>query len=106
MRFLGLDLPPLMLLMLLAFLWLILLVLLVWSWLRPRRPLEPPPIAREPERASERLERDTRVQLPRPHTVREVRPEPKPAPPPDTERTRDDPFDSYRPNGRRDDFDF
>lgn len=103
MRFLGLNLPPLTLIMLLAFLWLILLVVLLWSWLRPPRPLESP----TPERDTRRqLESDAPIQLPRPQFVREVKPTPKPVIKLEGEHATDDPFDSYRPNSRRDDFDF
>ncbi len=103
MRFLGLNLPPLTLILLLAFLWFLLLVLLLWSWLRPRAPLEP---QREELQKSRRSEPESSVILPRPQVVREVKPEPRSATEPDDARPDTNPFDSYRPNSRRDDFDF
>ena len=149
MRFLGLDLPPLTLIMLLAFLWLLLLVLLLWGWLRPRSALEPLESLHQPAQQPRRQSvqpghaaSDTTydspydtVSLPRPQVVREIRTEP---PAPETRATGtqptgprateprakaklgvkpetkpgsnseqpDDPFDSYKPNSRNDDFDF
>lgn len=113
-----LDLPPLTLILLLAFLWLILLVLLLWSWLRPRRTSETSlsktgspqtglPETSSPEIYSQsgrdnsrrtRTDRDDFVdepRLPRPQIVRETTP-----------KAQDDAFENFNPKKRNDDFDF
>lgn len=102
MRFLTL--PPLVVLLLLVFLWLILLVLLLWFALRPRR-LEA--TGRTPKITSETRRKpvlpEDEAPLPARRTV-VVRQSPATSP---KDEARDDAFDSYnRPAERRDDFDF
>lgn len=97
MRIFALTLPPLTLILLLAFLWFVLLALLLGIWLRPRRPEEPLPKreVRRQKPAPEELEDDFPAQLPRPQLVRE-----KPS------SKGEDAFADFDPKARRDDFDF
>lgn len=105
--FFNLSLPPLVVLLLLAFLWLVLLVLLLWFAFRPRRS---PDEAEEPEtRPQSKPKRDgleatlktdpPRTRSPQPRTtVRAVS---------STELDPDDEFDDFnRPGNRRDDLGF
>lgn len=111
MRF-SLSLPPLAVLLLLAFLWLILAVLVFWFVFRPRRgAAEPEQEERKPRSGGRQSNATTVVKpgsptrtstspgQPRAPTVRAVTP-PKDDP-------ESDAFDEFnRPGQRRDDFDF
>lgn len=109
------SLPPLVALLLLAFLWFILLVLLLWFALSPRRSPDVPRRARRP--ADHRSRRDTvrdeagaeeadRRAARTPRVVRDpaAQPATQPAAQPSTQ---EDAFDAYaKPAHRRDEFDF
>lgn len=100
------SLPPLVALLLLAFLWFILLVLLLWFALSPRRSPDVPRRAGRP--ADPRSRRDAagdeaadRRAARTPRVVRD------PAAQPATKPTQEDAFDAYaKPAHRRDEFDF
>lgn len=101
MRFLTL--PPLVVLLLLVFLWFILLVLLLWFALRPRRNTHrktretPLKVQKKTSPSKENSPAPTR----RPVVVHQL--PPKAA----KDEARDDAFDGYtHPANRRDDFDF
>lgn len=102
MRLLNPSLPPLVVLLLLVFLWFILLALTLWFALRPRRALEPH-IDPQRERRQPRTEKDTPphpVRVVRAQSVREVPAEKG------TNEGQDNAFDDFRTGNRRDDFDF
>ena len=113
----SLSLPPLVVLLLLAFLWLVLLVLLLWFAFRPRRrPDELEKVVKpRPKASRDGLEATPKAIPPRarspqpspPRTsVRAVSPG-TPNPKPDPETDPHDDFDDFnRPGNRRDDFDF
>ena len=111
--FSNLSLPPLVVLLLLAFLWLVLLVLLLWFAFRsPRGPDEPEEVI-SPRAKSKRdgLEATFKASSPKTRS-------PQPSPPrttvravspnePEAETDPHDEFDDFnRPGNRRDDFDF
>lgn len=100
-----LTLPPLVLLLLLVFLWFILLVLLLWFALRPRRDTPRDTGARETRvRVQKKMgpsTDDPPTPARRPVVVRQTPSKSS------EEGARDDAFDGYnRPANRRDDFDF
>ena len=99
MRFSNLTLPPLVVILLLVFLWVILLVLLLWAALRPRRTPDPQETPLESPQEDNIPRRPVRVV--RPQVVREVRSGNT------GEGAHDDAFDDFmNPGNRRDDFDF
>lgn len=100
-----LTLPPLVVLLLLVFLWFILLVLLLWFALRPRRytPRETGPRETQVKVQKKRKfsKDDPEIPARRPVVVRRVPSKSS------EDEARDDAFDGYnRPANRRDDFDF
>ncbi len=103
MRLLNPSLPPLVIILLLVFLWFILLALTLWFALRPRRA---PESRTDPqrERRQPRAEKDTPprpVRVVRAQSVREVPAEKG------TNEAQDNAFDDFmKPGNRRDDFDF
>ena len=99
-----LTLPPLVVLLLLVFLWFILLVLLLWFALRPRQDAPRETGSRETQVRVQKPsspKNDPEIPARRPVVVRQASPKaPK-------DEARDDAFDGYnRPANRRDDFDF
>lgn len=111
MRFLSL--PPLVVILLLAFLWLILLALTLWFAFRPRRTPETQRDRPRKDLTPRDADAPTPPVRPQVQVVRESRTEqtrakqPQATPPQLKDPDQDDAFDSFRKrNGRRDDFDF
>ena len=111
MRFLSL--PPLVVILLLVFLWLILLTLTLWFAFRPRR--TPETQHDRPRKGLTARDKDVPAPPVRPQVqvVRQPRTEqpqakqPQATPSQLKDTDQDDAFDSFRRrNGRRDDFDF
>ncbi len=110
----NLSLPPLVVLLLLAFLWLVLLVLLLWFAFKPRRDsgeFEEPETRPRSQPRRDGLEatpkpRQPKVRSSQPVSTRTtVRAVSKTKP--DTEADLQNDFDDFnRPGNRRDDFDF
>jgi hypothetical protein len=106
MRFLSL--PPLVVILLLAFLWVILLTLTLWFAFRPRRTPEAQRDRRRKDLPAKGIDAPAPPVHPQVQVVRESRAEqPQATPSQLKDNDQDDAFDSFRKrNSRRDDFDF
>jgi len=104
MRFLTL--PPLVVILLLVFLWFLLLVLVLWFVMGPRRGGYTDRTPSTNEEAQRKGRRDNPAPPPRPRVVRQPAPQATPQNAPQT-TPQDDAFDGFNRNrDRRDDFDF